>query len=128
MSTINSILHADRARLGRTVSSMSLAGYVVPPDPVVGIGLDGRLIAAEQEIGGLLTQGVLSVDQLDRAEQLDDWIAFTPAASAIGAAVKLRRILCGQLGMFAAGTTFPRLNGADQAALVDVLRIIGRQV
>lgn len=126
MSSLMPITSAGRARpMHRTVSSMALAGYVVPPPVGSFIGADARLLAAEAEIARLLGHGTLTASQLDRAEQLDDWMAFTPAASLAGAEAKLRRILCGQIGMFAPGS-IPRLSGADEAALRDVLRLIGR--
>lgn len=127
MSSLIPITGADRARpMHRTVASMALAGYVVPP-PIgrfAGFGADGRLLATEAEIVQLLRLEALTAGQIDRVEQLDDWMAFTPARTLVGAEAKLRRILCGRIGMLAPGS-IPRLNGADEAALRDVLRLIG---
>lgn len=107
----------------RTVSGPWLAGVVVPPVATGFPGRDARFLAADAEIRRLLTLDAPSAGQVDRLEQLDDWIAFAPAAGLDGAAVKLARLLCPREGLFSGRSA--RANGADEAALRDVARLVG---
>lgn len=103
--------------------NQAMAGSVTPPRAEGFVGADVRFAAAEAEVAGLLAAEPLSPGQWDRVAQLDDWIAFMPAASLEGAAVKLRRLLCGRAGTMVTEGQL-RLNGADIAALRDVLRLV----
>jgi len=106
----------------RTVSNLMLAGVVVPPVHTGFGGRDARFLASDVEIRRLLALTTLTPAQLDRVEQLDDWIAFTPAGGLDGAAVKLARLLCPREGLFSGRML--RLNGADEAARRDVARVV----
>lgn len=106
----------------RTVFDMSVAAVVVPPVSTGFPGRDARLLAAAAEISHLLALPAPSAGQIDRLQQLDDWISFVPAAGIDGAAVKLARLLCPVEGLFSGRGL--RLNGADEAALRDVVRVV----
>ncbi len=106
----------------RTVSNLMLASVVVPPVHTGFGGRDARFLASDAEIRRLLALTTLTPAQLDRVEQLDDWIAFTPAGGLDGAAVKLARLLCPREGLFSSRA--PRINGGDEAALRDVARLV----
>lgn len=106
----------------RTVSSMALAGVVVPPVSTGFAGRDARFLAAAAEISHLLALPAPSAGQIDRLQQLDDWISFLPSSGLDGAAVKLARLLCPSEGLFSGRGV--RLNGADEAALRDVARVV----
>lgn len=106
----------------RTVSSMMLAGVVVPPVSTGFPGRDASFLAAAAEISRLLALPKPSAGDIDRLQQLDDWISFVPAAGLDGAAIKLARLLCPVEGLFSGRGL--RLNGADEAALRDVARVL----
>lgn len=106
----------------RTVSSMMLAGVVVPPVSDGFPGRDAGFLAAAAEISHLLALPAPDVRQIDRLQQLDDWISFMPSAGMDGATVKLARLLCPVEGLFSGRGL--RLNGADEAALRDVARVL----
>jgi len=106
----------------RTVSNMLMAGVVVPPVRGGFAGRDAGFLAVQAEVDRLLALGSLSPAQQDRVEQLDDWIAFHPAAGLDGAAVQLARLLCPREGLFSGRGL--RINGGDEAALRHVARIV----
>lgn len=106
----------------RTVFDMAIAAVVVPPVSTGFPGRDARFLAAAAEISHLLALPGPSAAQLDRLQQLDDWISFLPSAGLDGAAVKLARLLCPEEGLFSGRGL--RMNGADEAALRDVARVV----
>lgn len=106
----------------RTVSCMAVAAVVVPPVATGFAGRDARFLAAAAEISRLLALPAPSAGQIDRLQQLDDWVSFLPSHGLDGAAVKLARLLCPSEGLFSGRGL--RLNGADEAALRDVARVV----
>ncbi|CAO3406311.1 hypothetical protein [Azospirillum largimobile] len=96
--------------------------------PLNAAGDDVRFLAWEAELAELLGRR-FEVDEPSthhrRVDALERLIAWTPASGHVGALVKLRRLVCPQLGLFACGH---RTEGDTEAMIRDVLRVIAAHV
>lgn len=96
--------------------------------PLSAAGDDARFLTWEAELATLLDRRC-EVDEPSthyrRVEALERLIAWTPASGHVGALIKLRRLVCPQLGLFACGH---RTDGETEAMIRDVMRVIAAHV
>lgn len=96
--------------------------------PLNAAGDDARFLRWEDELVSLLGrrfEGEVPATHHVQVDALERLIAWTPASGHVGALVKLRRLVCPQLGLFACGH---RTEGDTEAMIRDVMRVIAAHV